>query len=138
MESDKVFIDSSAFIALYLQDELFHLKALGFWKNKTGNNLRRYITSNFIFDETLTWLVKRKGKKIAVNFGNYLLENADIVPVKPILPEDEKTAWKLFCKLTGKLSFTDCTSFSMMKRLKICQVFTFDKHFKRAGFRIIP
>jgi len=136
MEFDKIFIDSSAFIALYLQDELFHLKAVDFWKKAREKKLH-FFTNNFIFDETLTWLVKRKGKAIAVGFGNYLLQNNDIVPVKSILPEDEKMAWKLFCKLPGRLSFTDCTSFSMMKRLKIRRVFTFDKHFKKAGFKIV-
>ncbi|MEK9171469.1 MAG: PIN domain-containing protein, partial [Patescibacteria group bacterium] len=35
------------------------------------------------------------------------------------------------------LSFTDRTSFVVMKELKIKTVFTFDDHFEQMGFRIL-
>ena len=37
-----------------------------------------------------------------------------------------------------KISFTDCLSFIVMQQKNIQKVFTFDKHFEYAGFRIIP
>lgn len=137
MESKTTFIDSSAFIALYFSDELFHQEAISFWE-KARENSSVLLTNNFIFDETLTWICQKFGKKKAVDFGSYLLKNEEIVPVKPILPEDEKKAWELFQKLPGKSSFTDCTCFAMMKRLKIKRVFTFDRHFTKAGFKVVP
>lgn len=36
-----------------------------------------------------------------------------------------------------KYSFIDCLSFEIMKKKQITQTFTFDKHFKQAGFEII-
>ena len=35
-------------------------------------------------------------------------------------------------------SFTDCTSFVMMRRLKIVDAFTADHHFEQMGFRLWP
>jgi len=47
--------------------------------------------------------------------------------------------WRFFQKYADqKVSFTDCISFAMMKRLQIKQVFTFDYHFSLAGFDVFP
>ena len=36
------------------------------------------------------------------------------------------------------LSFTDCTSFALMRERKLLEAFTFDSDFKRAGFVVLP
>jgi len=36
------------------------------------------------------------------------------------------------------VSFTDCVSFSLMRRYKLSRVFTFDRHFAAAGFTVWP
>lgn len=52
--------------------------------------------------------------------------------------KDEINALELFEKYADqKVSFTDCLSFVIMQRLKIKQVFSFDNHFKYAGFELI-
>jgi predicted nucleic acid-binding protein len=35
-------------------------------------------------------------------------------------------------------SFTDCTSFVVMKELRIRRALTLDRHFEQAGFDIVP
>jgi predicted nucleic acid-binding protein len=53
--------------------------------------------------------------------------------------ELEKEAFRIFEKYTDKrLSFTDCTSFALMKRLGISKAFAFDEDFLAVGFELVP
>jgi len=50
---------------------------------------------------------------------------------------DELEALSFFQKYADqKISFTDCLSFVIMKKLSIKQVFTFDRHFEYLGFEL--
>ena len=133
-----VFIDSSAFIALYVKDDIFHSKAIYALKQLQGSNAQ-LITSNFILDEVYTFLRTRKDKKTAVNFAYFLADTADVLIVIRITSTDERYAFSYFSSLEGKgISFTDCTSFALMKRSGIATVFTFDADFAQAGFTALP
>jgi predicted nucleic acid-binding protein len=35
-------------------------------------------------------------------------------------------------------SFTDCTSFALMRELSVSEAFTFDRHFREAGLLAFP
>jgi len=132
-----IFIDTSAFIALYLKDDEFHESATSFLEKTDKKNI--FLTSNYILDEVYTFLRANKGKETAVSFAEFLAQNSQIVILKRINLEDEKKAFELFRKLDlPRLSFTDCTSFALMKRLGTKEAFSFDKHFAKAGFEMIP
>lgn len=132
-----IFIDASAFIALYLKIDKFHFQATSFLTALPEDV--SFITSNFILDEVYTFLRTRKGKEIAVDFAEFLAQNAETVKVNRVTLEDEKAAFGLFKELDfSELSFTDCVSFAQMKRLRLKEVFTFDKHFAKAGFKVLP
>lgn len=52
--------------------------------------------------------------------------------------DDEVEAIRWMRKYSDKeISFTDCISFALMRRLGIHSAFTFDRHFRDAGFEII-
>lgn len=132
-----IFIDTSAFIALYLKGDNFHLKAIEFLKQLQRKTT--FVTSNFVLDEVYTFLRVDKGKKVAVEFAEFLAQNAEVVKLRRISIEDEKEAFKYFKKYDfSGLSFTDCTSFALMRRLGLKEVFSFDEHFAKAGFRLVP
>jgi len=67
-------------------------------------------------------------------FRDYLVDMIGTIKVERVKSRDEIDAWKWFEKDWSKLSFTDCVSFALMKRLGIKRVFGFDKHFEKAGF----
>jgi predicted nucleic acid-binding protein len=47
-----------------------------------------------------------------------------------------KLAWEIFARfnVAKEWSFTDCTSYAVMKQLGITEVFAFDHHFTQMGF----
>lgn len=131
-----IFIDTGAFIAKYFANDQFHKKATKLWKTlEKGRD--KLITSNFILDETLTLLARK-------SYPEFASEKADILygtnAIKILRPshEVELCALKYFKKFADQqVSFTDCVSFQLMKDHNIKKAFTFDNHFKLAGFQIL-
>jgi len=95
-------------------------------------------TNDYVLDETLTLMRARLGHDKAVEFGRWVLQS----PLVKIIHIDEETwqaAWEIFVKHKDKdFSFTDCTSFAIMRKLGLINAFTFDRHFEQAGFNILP
>ncbi len=131
----KLFVDTSAWLALNDKNDQYHTKAVA----KSLEVKRRKIellTSEYIVDESITLIRYRVSHKAAVIFGDSLF-NSNIVRVVDITDEDRFTAWEVFKKYEDKhLSFTDCTSFVLMKNLKLLTAFTFDEHFRHLEFEI--
>jgi predicted nucleic acid-binding protein len=96
------------------------------------------LTSDYVFDETLTLLMNRDGKQQAVRYGKWALkaENIELISV------DEnvwQAAWEMFQSYDDKQwAFTDCTSFILMRQHNLNQAFAFDRHFEQAGFQLWP
>ena len=98
-----------------------------------------FYTSDYVFDEVITAILRiAKNKELAIKIGNYILKSK----VTRIIHVDEEIfndAWKLFTKYKNKeWSFTDCTSFIIMNKFNIKNAFTFNKHYKQAGYKTLP
>lgn len=132
----KIFIDSSGFKAWLDERDNFHLNAERI-VNDLLENKDELITSNFIVDECLTMLRVKCGLDKAMLLKKYLSNTRQLINITRITVSDEKNAWSWFEKEWSGLSFTDCTCFTLMKRLGIKRVFGFDKHFERAGFELV-
>jgi uncharacterized protein len=77
-----------------------------------------HASSNFIFDETVILCLYRL-YQVAARVGEVLLDQA-VVDLVRITPEDEQRAWALWLARPDKTySYTDCTSFVVMRRLGI-------------------
>lgn len=132
-----VFLDTSAFIALKDESEINHNKAIDCFNSliKKGNLL---LTTNYIFDEVYTILIKRFGQSQAVDFGK-TIRKSRLIQYFIITEEIEEEAWNIAVKYKDKsFSFTDCTSFAIMKTLGINKAFAFDEHFKQFGLEVVP
>jgi len=137
----KIFIDSSAYIAYYNKRDENHEKAKNFLDKIRSKEISPIIfyTSDYIFDEVLTTIITLTGRKdLAIKVGNTILSSK----ITKIIKVDSKIfneAWELFKKYKDKTwRFTDCTSFIIMKINNIKRAFTFDEHYKQAGYITIP
>lgn len=95
------------------------------------------MTTNFVLDETFTGLLTKVGHFAAVDFGEKI-RSSKTVRMIHITEEIEDQAWNLFKQYSDKdFSFTDCTSFIVMRQLSLIEVFTNDHHFEQIGFKIL-
>jgi uncharacterized protein len=130
----KIFVDTSAWLALADRSDQHHAAAVA----KSSEIKRRkiaLITSEYVFDEAVTLILYRISHRAAVMFGDSLV-SSNIAVIEDVNELLRNQAWELFKRYSDKeLSFTDCTSFVLMRRQAITKAFTFDAHFKQMGFR---
>ncbi len=130
-----VFLDTSFFKAAIDPKDNFYTEAKGIL-HKLQKEKVFLVTSNYVLDESFTLIRKRCGREMVDKFRKNLSKSALAATIIRVTIADEAGAWKWFLLDWSDLSFTDCVSFIMMKRLKISRVATFDQDFKRAGFEI--
>lgn len=130
-----VFVDTSVFLALYDKRDKYHARAKHALKRIRKQKVT-LVTTDYIFDETLTSVLYALGYKTAVTVGEVLLSSS-VVEIVYIDRELKEEAWNLFKQYGAmKLSFTDCTSFVFMKQKPLTHVFTFDTDFLKMGFKL--
>ena len=131
----KLFVDTSAWLALNDRNDQYHNEAVS-RLNAVAKQKIELITSEYVVDESITIIRYRVSHKAAVVFGDALMSST-IVTLADITDEERFRAWMLFKKYDDKeLSFTDCTSFALMNKLKLRKAFAFDDHFKQIGFEL--
>ena len=133
-EYRRVFVDTSAWYALIDRGDPDHRPVVAQLNAHRG----RLVTSNYIFDETLTLLRYRLGFEPAFRFGEQL-RNTRLAYLQRISQQDEEAAWNIFAQYQDQsLSHTDCTSFSLMQRLKLTTAIALDNDFHLFGFQTLP
>lgn len=122
-----IFVDTGAWAALFVPADPLHEKA----RNWLGENRDRLITSDYVVDEVLTLLKTRFSVQAAVHAGQSLF-GEHFSQLVYLGSADVERAWKIFRSHSDKhWSFTDCTSFAVIHRMRISKAFAFDKHFSQ-------
>lgn len=133
----RLFVDTSGWCAVYDRSDGNHRRAIAFWRGLATRKIS-LVTSDYVFDETVTLLRLRAGLPAAITFGDALLASraTALVEVDRALRDE---AWSLMKRYDDKaFSFTDCTSFAIMKRLGLAAALGFDHHFRQMGFVLHP
>jgi hypothetical protein len=91
-----------------------------------------------VLDETITLLARRATYQFAAQRARNLYESTSLLILRPE-DDDELAALEFFQKYADQnVSFTDCVSFVLMRKQDIKCAFTFDRHFRIAGFDVEP
>ncbi|HLD04525.1 MAG TPA: type II toxin-antitoxin system VapC family toxin [Candidatus Nanoarchaeia archaeon] len=123
-----ILIDTNVFCAYANTEDVHHDKAKRIMEAVRSKQYGVAITVDGVFGETMAVMERRVNRKVAREFGHYLL-NSEIAMAYTNKMVFEIT-WRLFDQ-AFKLSFTDCLCLAFMNVLHIDQIATFDKEFKR-------
>lgn len=130
----KIFVDTSALLAVLDADDANHSPAKAAWETilKAEDTL---VSHNYILVETSALALRRLGTE-AVR----ALER-NVVPILKIVWVDhhihKAAASALLVADRRSLSLVDCVSFEVMNRAGIQKAFAFDRHFQEFGYEAI-
>jgi predicted nucleic acid-binding protein len=96
------------------------------------------VVSNYVVDETLTLIRIRLGLGAAELWWEQVSESPRCRTEWMTPDRVERAVHWFFRRKDQSFSFTDCTSFALMKELRIEKALTTDHHFITAGFEILP
>ncbi|MDN5311484.1 MAG: uncharacterized protein PWQ68_457 [Thermoanaerobacteraceae bacterium] len=136
----KVFIDSSAWIALVKRNDINHRKASDYFKTLIKDNAL-LITSNYVITESVNRILYDLDHDKAIKFLELIEEarNKNFLKIARVDEKIDAQAIDLFKKYADqKISIVDMTSFYICKSLGVDKVFSFDRHFKVLGLVVAP
>ena len=97
-----------------------------------------FITTDFVVDETLTLVRFRLGLDAAEAWWQQIDRSSRLRWERVDSSRFEK-ARDLFFQYSDKdFSFTDCTSFAVMREMRLTRALTTDRHFRQMGFQVVP
>jgi hypothetical protein len=140
--TDVIFADTSFLVAFYNRRDDYHQKARDFISEliDRGQNTQFLIT-DYIFDETLTTILNRSNKHLAIQAARKIFSSS-FISIATVDPAIFSKSYELFIRYTDKeWSFTDCSSITFLRehfQNRSVQVATFDQHFAAAGFQTVP
>jgi predicted nucleic acid-binding protein len=134
MAAREVFADTSALYALVDKNDVNHPGA----REAVTRLLRagrRIVVTDYIITETINLANARGGAIVGIRVLD-LIEQSAGIRLEWIGTDRFDTTKTFFRKHSDRgYSFTDCTSFVVMRELRLTEVLTTDRHFVEAGFR---
>jgi uncharacterized protein len=134
--TSQVFVDTGAWIALAVERDPLHARAVAAWE-RMMSSAERIVTSVPVVLETFTFLQRNTRLDIALSWKDRLAA----IPRAKILEcttKDVQACWEYMKgRDLHKLSAVDATSFVIMKRERIRTAFAYDHHFASVGFRLV-
>jgi predicted nucleic acid-binding protein len=133
----RVFVDSSAFVALRNRAEREHEAARAALGALVAERALLF-TSNYVFAETYTALLIRVGRPEAIEWVRRFRASQAIELVR-VDESVEEDAWSILESHSDKTwSYVDATSFALIQRERSTEAFAFDRHFAQRGLTMVP
>lgn len=132
-----LFVDTAGWVALVDGSDPAHHAA----RRQRDELLREgyiLVSTDYVADETLTLMRMRFGLDVAAQWWDQV-ESSAWLRWEWIDASRAEQARRWFFRYHDKtFSFTDCTSFAVMRELRLRRALTLDRHFTQAGFEALP
>jgi len=136
MASREIFVDTSGLYALVDRKDARHSAARAVVERLLRSG-RRFLATDYVVAETVNLANARSGSGVAIRVLD-LLEQSAGIRIEWIGAASFDMTKAFFRKHADHAySFTDCTSFVVMRELKLSQALTSDRHFTQAGFEAL-
>ncbi|MBI2546771.1 type II toxin-antitoxin system VapC family toxin [Candidatus Woesearchaeota archaeon] len=122
-----ILIDASVFCAYANSRDVHHARAQGIFQEIISGKHGTAITTDYLFDETVSVINRKSSRENAVEAGKLIL-GSEILMAK-IDNLCFQKSWELF-QGNKDLSFTDCTNVAFMRIFGIKKIATFDRGFR--------
>lgn len=129
----KIFADSSALFAFFVEQDLFHQEAVDFISKH-----HEIITSSVVLHELDAIIAKRISRITAQKIGSVFFSKGIIELVVPTLDEEYKSFDMYEKSNIGKISWVDCSNAIIMRGLGLREIFAFDSDFEKLGLKVLP
>lgn len=96
------------------------------------------VTTDYVVNETLTLLRVRLGVEAAEAWWRQVDGSSRVRWERVDASRFDRAVWLFFQYRDKGFSFTDCTSFAVMRELRIGTALTTDRHFRQMGFQVAP
>lgn len=136
----KVFVDTSAWIAYFSKNDACHdIVSSTLQSAIEGKNI--ICTSNYVFDETVTRLLYDASWNHVSGFIKFMTQSIAAKTVVKLWVDEqvETESFRILEKYREhKLSFTDATTVTLVKRFNVDVVITLDSDFTKIGIPVLP
>lgn len=135
-----VFVDTGPLHALNSRRDQYFLKAHVILKQIQRERMA-LVTTDYVIDEAATSLLTtvKAGYRNAMSFLTWLSKQPNPIEIEWMNQQRFGQARDVFRRFNrDKLwSFTDCTSYVVMRERKIKTAFSFDEHFREMGVKVL-
>lgn len=140
VETGRLFVDTWGWLVLANDRDPAFSGVAGIRENAAGR-LGAWVTTDYVLDETMTRLFAAAPFAAARRFMEGVFEASlqGLLDIEYVTPERFSDAWRLRLRYRDKprISFTDLTSFVVMRELGLKHVLTADAHFEQAGMGFV-
>jgi predicted nucleic acid-binding protein len=136
MAGERLFVDTWAWLVL-ANDRDPAFGAVSRVRAGSAGQAGAWVTTDYVLDETMTRLFAGAPFAAARRFieGVFDASRQGLLDIEYVTPERFAHAWRLRLRYRDKprISFTDFTSFVVMRELRLRSVLTADAHFEQVG-----
>ena len=123
-----IFIDANIFLAIDNVKEVHHKRAKEIFYEIEQGKYGDPLTSDYVFNELVGVTFRKKGKEMSLQIGEQVINSVFVKNIDRFLL---MISWKSFKDSNLTLNLVDCTNISVMEKLDIDYIATFDKEFKK-------